>query len=402
VRILRLYAEAFRGLPPMVWRLSIGLFVNRAGTMVLPFLSLYLVRELGFSTGEASLILLSFGLGSVTGAYLGGVAAGHFGPLHVQVASLAASGAGFLVLGQLRSFAALVAGMFVVSAISDAFRPACMTAIIEASPGAVRVRSMGLMRLAANAGMALGPAAGGFLASLDYGWIFAGDAVTCGLAALYLSRAVDGGSAAARRSAAAATAVARSLWRDGPFLALLGLLLLATLVLFQIFNTLPLYLSEAYRFDERQIGLIFALNALLIVVFEMLLIKALEHQPPARLVGVGMFLLCAGFGLMPLGSTAAFAILTLVVWTLGEMLMIPFANVLVAERAGTGGSGAAMGMYAAMYSVALILAPVVGLGVYERWGGDVLWTAAGLLGIPLWALTALLARTGERSAPPYS
>ncbi|MEE8524098.1 MAG: MFS transporter [Thermoanaerobaculia bacterium] len=399
MKLTKLYADAFRGLPPTVWRYSIGLLVNRAGTMVLPFLSLYLIRELGFGTADASVILLAFGLGSVVGAYLGGLAAGRFGPFSVQVGSLAASAVGFLVLGQLRSFAALVTGMFVVSAISDAYRPACMTAIIEASPGAIRARSMGLMRLAANAGMAIGPAAGGLLASVDYGWIFVGDAVTCGLAALWLIRAVDGGTGAARGRESAAAAATKSLWRDGPFLGLLGLMLVAIMVLFQIFSTMPLYLSEVYLLDERRIGLIFAFNAVLIVAFEMLLIKAFERQPPARLVGVGMFLLCAGFGLMPLGRSVAFALLTVVVWTVGEMLMIPFANVLVAERAGSGKAGTAMGMYASMYSVALILAPVVGLRVYERYGGDVLWTAAGLIGIPLWILTAVLARTGERSAP---
>ncbi len=395
MKLLQLYVDAFRGLPPTVWKVSFGLLVNRAGTMVLPFLSLYLVRELDFTTGDASVLLFSFGLGSVAGAYLGGLAAGRYGSMPVQIVSLLASGVGFLMLGWLRSFVALVVGMFVVSAISDAFRPACMTAIVEASPDEVRARSMGLMRLAANAGMAIGPAAGGLLASVDYSWIFVGDAVTCVFAGFYLMHAVGVGGVVASRKPDTAAGSSKSLWLDGPFLALLALMLAATLVLFQIFNTLPLYLSEAYRLDERQIGLLFAFNAGLIVIFEMLLIKVFENQPPARLVGVGMFLLCAGFGLLPLGQSVAFAAATIVVWTAGEMLMIPFANVLVAERAGPGQAANAMGMYAAMYSVALILAPVVGLGIYERFGGDVLWTAAGLLGIPLWILTAVLGRAAK-------
>lgn len=394
--VIRLYADAFRGLPATVWSLSAGLFVNRAGTMVLPFLSLYLIHELGFSTAAASVILLSFGLGSVVGSYVGGWATGRVGALSVQIWSLLAGGAGFLVLGQVRGFVALLATFFVVSAISDAFRPACMAAVVEWSPPAVRTRALGLMRLAANAGMVVGPAAGGFLAGVGYGWLFVGDGLTCWASALWLLRALRGRGLDERsRSSGERTEVAadvRSLWRDGTFLTLLGVVMLATLVLFQIFNTLPPYLASVYGLSERQIGLVFAWNAILIVLFEMPLIRRLEHREAAPIVGLGMFLMCAGFGLFPWGRGLAWAVLPVTVFTVGEMLMIPFSNVLVAARAGPGRVGQAMGMYTSVFSVALIVAPVVGFSVYERFGGTVLWVGAGLVGIPLWAAMALLAR----------
>ncbi len=389
----KFYVDAFRGLPPLVWRLSAGLLVNRAGTMVLPFLGLYLVRELGYSPRTASIVLFAFGLGSVAGSYIGGALSGRWGTTKVQVGSLVLSGAGFLVLGQLNTLTTMTVAVFLVGAISDAYRPACMTAVVEASPAETQARCMGLMRLAANSGMAIGPALGGWLASIDYGWIFVGDAVTCLAAAVWLAGSLrDRGAPTAGQSQRPVVAGA-SLWRDSAFLSLLGLILLSTLVLFQIFGALPLYLATDYGMSEGQIGLVFAFNALLIVMFEMVLIKGLEKRDAGRVLGFGLFLMCAGFGLLQFGDSLLFAAGTVVVWTLGEMLAFPFSNVLVARMAGPRRIGQAMGMYTAVFSIASVIAPVVGLYTLDRFGGDVLWTAAGLIGLPVWILTAALARS---------
>ncbi len=394
----RLYADAFRGLPDVVWRLSAGLFINRAGTMVLPFLSLYVVRQLGYSTAAASAVLFAFGLGSIAGSYAGGAVCGRLGTVRVQVLSLVLSAAAFLALAALRSVPALAAGAFVAAAVSDAYRPACLAAVIEAAPAALRTRALGLVRLAANAGMAIGPAVGGFLAGIDYLWIFVGEAATCLAAAGWLRRSLHGREIRAPESGAAKAARGPSLWTDGTFLALLGLVFVSALVLFQVFSTMPLYLTSEYGLSERQVGLVFALNAGLIVVFEMVLIKLLERRDGALVFGFGIFLMCVGFGLLPYGRSLGYAALTVVVWTAGEMLAFPFSNALVAVRAGAGRVGEAMGMYSATFSVAVVVAPVVGLWVLDRFGGDVLWTAAALIGLPVWILTALLAPALRRPA----
>ncbi len=394
----RIYADAFRGLPGDVWRLSIGLFLTRAGTMVLPFLSLYLVRELGYGADAAATVLFAFGLGSVAGSYAGGELSGRWGTFGVQVASLILAGFAFLAVPQLRSFAAMTLAVFVAGALNDVYRPACMAAVVEVSPAELRPRSMGLMRLAANAGIAVGPAVGGLLAAVDYRWIFIGDAVTCWLAAAWLFLALRGRQLSRPQAGTAAAKAGPSLWTDGPFMALMGLILVASLVLFQVFNTLPLYLVDDYGFDEPLVGLVFAFSAGLILIFEMVLIKLLERRDPAALLGFGFFLMCAGFGLLPFGRGLAFAALAVTVWTFGEMLALPFSNVLVAQRAAAGRTGQAMGMYSAVFSVAAVLAPVIGLPVLERYGGDVLWIACGLTGIPLWIGLAMLARTTRRPA----
>jgi predicted MFS family arabinose efflux permease len=388
----RIYADAFRGLPADVWRLSIGLFLTRAGTMVLPFLGLYLVRELRYGVDDAATALFAFGLGSVVGSYAGGELSGRWGTFNIQIASLVLAGFGFLAVPTLHSFGAVSVAVFVASALNDAYRPSCMAAVVKAAPAAVRARAMGLMRLAANAGISIGPAVGGLLAAADYRWIFVGDAVTCWLGAAWLYFTLRGHRLRRSDADKATASAGPSLWTDGPFLAFLGLALLGTLVLFQVFNALPLYLAQDYGFSEPAIGLIFAFSTTLIVVFEMPLIKLLEGRDLSVLLGFGTFLMCAGFGLLPFGRGFVYAALAAAVWTFGEMLWLPFSNVLAAQRAAAGRTGQAMGMYSAVFSVASVLAPVVGLPVLDRYGGQVLWLAAGLMGIPLWIGMAALAR----------
>lgn len=383
--LLRLYRQAYSGLPRPVWMLCAVAFVNRCGMMVLPFLALYLTRELGRSRTEVGWILALWGAGGMVGSLAGGWAADRLGLIRTQALSLWGAGAGFLVLSQLRSLPALGAGLFVVAAVSDALRPANLAAVAAAAPPQVRTRALGLLRLAANAGLAVGPAVGGALALMSYLWLFVADAATSWAAAALLVAGMRGERRreAEERRAPRALAPTRSPLADGPFLLLLVLVFLLTLVLFQVWSTLPLYLRESYRLEEDRIGLLLALNTAVIVLVEMVLLRLVEGLSPTRVSAAGAFLLCGGFALMPLGGAFAWAAVTVVVWTFGEMLVLPFTNTLVAQRAGPGNLGRYMGLYMVAFSLSAAVAPVAGTAIWDRWGADALWWAAGALGVLL-------------------
>ncbi len=388
--VLGAYRRAFSGLPTRVWILAGGLLVNRAGTMVLPFLSLYLTRELGFSVERAATVLAMYGAGSVAGSFSGGWLSDRIGPVRVLLLSLLLAGAGLMALPSLTTFRALLPAIFLVSTVAESFRPALMTAVALASPPEVQARAFALVRLAVNLGMGIGPAVGGFLATSHYRWLFLGDGLTCWAAALLLLATLPRealGTPAPRRDAAPA----RPPWTDGPFLLFLGLVFLLALVFFQVFTTFPPFLREAYGLPESSIGLVLAFNAGLIVVFEMLLLRSVEHLDPVRLAGLGSFLVCAGFAILPLGRGMGLALLSTAVWSLGEMLSLPLANSIVARRAPREAAGRYMGAYALTFSSAFVVAPILGGAIYSRLGPAALWTAAGLVGLVLLAGFQLLA-----------
>ena len=238
------YRAAFAGLPREVWLLAGALLVNRAGTMVLPFLSLYLTRDLDLSAANAGVIIGCFGLGSMAGSFIGGWLSDRMDPVRVQELSLLASGFGFLAFTQLESFTALAGGVLVLAAISDAFRPALMAAVAHRSSPENRARAFALIRLAANLGMAIGPAAAGLLAIYGYAWIFVGDALTSWAAAVMLLamfRVDDPGRRDDRRQTRERVG---SPWRDLPFLGFMLLLVVLAMAFFQVWSTVPLYPAD--------------------------------------------------------------------------------------------------------------------------------------------------------------
>jgi predicted MFS family arabinose efflux permease len=392
------YRSAFAGLPRDVWLLATATLVNRSGAMVLPFLSLYVTQARGLPEAAAGAVLVAYGLGSIAGSWIGGNLCHRFGALRVQEASLLLAGWGYLAIPLAPSTPfALGAVVFVASLLADAFRPAIMAAVADAAPDAVRTRALALVRLAANLGFSVGPSVGGLLASIDYTWLFVGDAVTCWLAFLVLWRCLGvRAPSGSRPTAVPAHHVAAH--RDPPFLALLAIVFVLTIALFQTFSTLPLYLHDVYRLRERTIGLLLGFNGLLIVLFEMVLVQRIERRVPLRVMAVGALFLCSGLALIPLGRSAAFAALALAVLTFGEMLSLPFANALAADRAGEGARGAYMGLYSAAFSAAFVVAPALGIFVYHRYGGGALWYGVGLLG-PVLALACLALRRVFSTTP---
>ena len=66
------YLNTFRGLSKEVWWLALITLINRAGTMVIPFLSLYLTTNLHFSLDDVAWIMTAFGFGSLAGSWIGG------------------------------------------------------------------------------------------------------------------------------------------------------------------------------------------------------------------------------------------------------------------------------------------------------------------------------------------
>ncbi len=390
--LIAAYRAAYAGLPRQVWLLAGALLVNRAGTMVLPFLSLYLTRDLSLTAANAGLIIGCFGLGSMAGSFIGGWLSDRVDPVRVQELSLLSSGFGFLAFTQFKSLTALAFGVLILAAISDAFRPALMAAVAHRSSPENRTRAFALIRLAANLGMAVGPAAAGLLAIYGYFWIFVGDALTCWAAAVILLATIRTDVQGRNADRRQARGRGGSPWRDWPFLGFMLLLVLLAMAFFQVWSTVPLYLRSFYELSERSIGLLLALNALLIVLAEMLLIRAVENQDRMRMVGLGAFLVCGGLAILPFGPGWMTAVVFMIVLTVGEMLSMPIANAVVAERAGTESVGRYMGVYTLTFSTAFVIGPITGTAIYQNLGPKVLWLSIGAVGIVLAVAFAALSR----------
>ena len=402
------YRDAFSGLPRGPWILAGVCFVHRSGTMVLPFLALYLTSERGFSPREAGLVLTLYGVGSGLGSYFGGGLTDRFGAHRVQAASLLLAGVGLYVLGRLEDPVTIRWAVPLVAIALETFRPANATAFTLQSPPDRWTQAFAVRRLAINLGMTVGPAVGGLLAARDYHLLFVVDGITCWVAATVLLIADRGGRAAVPRAAAAGAAgadaaPARSPWRDGPHLALLGMTFLLNVVFLQVLSTYPLALHDLQRFTEPMIGSVYAINTTIIVLVEMVLVRRLALARPLGVARWGSLLLCGGFALLPWGDGYAYVAATVVVWTAGEMLTMPFFETVVAGRSEDRSRGRYLGSYNLAHALAFGAAPLMGTLVYERFGSLTLWTACGVTGALVWlglkVVEPWLAATTSRPAP---
>lgn len=392
------YREAFSGLSRPVWILSVASLINRAGTMVLPFLALYLTQERGFTETGAGQVIALYGVGAMAASFLGGWLCDRFDPRRIMIASLLLTGVGFPLLGWMESRPAILVTVLLVSLAGESFRPANAAALTRASDPAERTRSFALYRLAVNLGMTLGPTVGGFLALRSYGLLFFVDGATCLLAAglLWL---VPGEPVPPAEKETAAAAPARSPWGDRPLLVMLFLLFVVNVVTFQVVSTYPLSLRDLYGFSEDRIGLTLAVNTLIIVLFEMVLVHRVARYDPLRMTGLGAFLLGLGLALLPLGRGFAYAAFTVVIWSIGEMLAFPIIAGLIANRADAGSVGRTMGLLNLSFATAYVIAPLAGTWVYQHLGPEALWYGCGAVGLLVWAGFEALAAVGRRPAP---
>lgn len=399
------YRDTYKGVSRAVWILAIVLLVNRAGTMVLPFLTLFLTQSRGLNEDQAAVLLFAFGLGSVLGSYVGGRLAERFGATRIMTLTLFGSGFGFLGFLFLEGFPALTAGCFLISLLADGFRPAIMTAVAENADPANRTRSFTILRLAGTLGMGVGPAVGGYLAEANYNLIFIVDGLTCiaaGIAFVLMVRWFFDHAPATVKPSAEATAAGKaqgSPFRDGPFMALMVLVTLFFIMLFQFFSTFPLYLKQDLQYSERMIGVVFSVSSIAILLFEMPLVHSVDRFNHVRLFGIGSFMLALGFTLLMLGANFGWVCVCVLVMTLGEMLSLPFSNTLVAARAGAK-TGEYMGIYTACGSLGLLLGPPLGLWVMKRVPADQLWLGVGCIGAVIWLAAIVLARLWHTKTEP--
>lgn len=361
------YLAPFRGLPREVWFLAIVMFINRSGSMVLPFLTLYVNKKLGYSAEWAGAMVAWFGLGSCLGAFGGGWLVGQLGSLRVQVLSFFSSAVGFVVLSQVTDYLLFSVVLFAMSVAGEAFRPANAAAIADYSSPETHPRAFALNRLAINLGFSIGPPLGGWISTFSYFWLFQIDAATCFLAALALLGLFKGNFSSRQSGQTAGALKARkSPWADRWFLGFLGVTLLTYMIFFQLVSTYSLYLADEYRLRNWEIGMLLGLNTVGVVIFEMWLVNLLADLPKLTLIAWGSGLMCVGMSALVFGSGFWFAAAAVAVWTVGEMLAMPQALAFVAAYAGPSDRGRYMGAYTTAISASFVMASLVGGWCYGR------------------------------------
>ncbi len=384
-RTFSTYIASFSGLSRSAWLISLASLVNRSGTMVLPFLSVYLTTELGFSMKEAGIAMTLFGVGSFIGSYMGGTLSDKIGYYRVLFWSLTLGGIGFMVLGYVKSLHGIYAMIFILSSVGDAFRPATMAALGAHSTPENRTRSYSLMRMSINLGFTIGPAVGGVLAAWKgYQTLFWVDGITCIASAIFFraflkpKKLVEGEE---KKLQPIEIQQVQSPYSDKQYLIFLLLTTVGATVFLQLISTLPVYYNQVMHMSEWQIGALLAFNGLIVFLTEMPLVFTLERKMKRmHCIAAGVMLYAFGYLVLNIApQSMAIAVLSMFALSIGEIFNMPFANSFALSRTTDANRGKYMGLYSMTYSLAHIIGPYFSMKIAENHGFDVLWYISGML-----------------------
>ena len=373
------YINTFRGLSSEVWWLSLITFINRSGTMVIPFLSLYLTKSLDFSLTDVGWIMSFFGLGSVVGTWIGGKLTDRIGYYKVMFVSLVLTGVLFVLLQYVTTFYGFCMGIFLVMLAADAFRPAMFVALNAYSKPENKTRSVTLIRLAINLGFSAGPAIGGLIITgIGYQGLFWTDGITCVLAAFLLLQVLHPKKVRVLDEVKVENPI--SAYEDKAFWVFFIAMFIFGFVFLQYFSTMPLFYKDIWHLSEFEIGLLMGFNGFFIFLFEMPLIKWLEDSKKSKikLIALGLFLVALSFVVLNAVGWIGVLIIGMLFMTIGEMIAFPFSNAFAVERAQKGNQGEYMALYSISFSLSHIFSHNVGMQMVDEFGFETTWNAVAI------------------------
>ncbi|MDV2446672.1 MFS transporter [Elizabethkingia anophelis] len=366
--------------------LSIVMLINRSGSMVLPFLGVYMTDQLEFSIKESGIVLSFYGVGSVIGSWLGGYFTDKFGEYRVQSTSLFLSAPLFLLIPIFTSVEGMALIILLQSIISETFRPANSVAITKYARPENLTRAFSLNRMAINLGFSIGPALGGILSSFSYELLFITNAVGAIIAGIFYVRFFRKRHKIYQKKMKEKSMFKdilekeRSPYRDSPFLVYCLLCAIFSVCFFQFFNTIPIFYKEVAHLDQKSIGYILGYSGFIIVVLEMLVVNfADKYLTIAKTLLYGILMCAAAYAMLVINNHISLIMLSISILSVGEILVLPFMSTITALRSGKTNQGAYMGLNGMTFSISFIITPLLGTSVASDLGFNTLWIGSGVV-----------------------
>ena len=385
--------QNLRGLPRPVWVMFVGAFVNRLGTFVLPFVTLYLTSR-GYTVPQAGLGLAAYGLGAIGAQGVGGLLADRLGRRNTIALSMFGGAALTLSLVWVRGLWAIVLVVALLGFVAELYRPASSALIADMVPPQARVAAFSAYRLALNIGFACGLSLGGLLAARSYDLLFVGDAITSAAFGAIAVAALPQGTRTTKLEERHLMGAGRSMLADRGFLLFLVAVFLTAAVYMQNASTFALHVVDL-GYTTRVYGLLQAMNGILVVLLELPISSWTQHRRRTHMIAFGAVLVGIGFAELAVARALPGLLVFVVIWTLGEIVESPSTGAFVADRAPGHARGRYQGALGMMYASAAVVGPLIGTLIYAI-SSTALWLGCGLVGL---ASGALALSAGRHPAP---
>jgi MFS family permease len=333
-----------------------------------------------------------FAIYSITaffGSAVSGALSDKFGRRAMVVFGLLASALFSLVIPFISSLPAFYVSTLLVGLFATLGGPARQAMIADLLPEEKRAEGYGIHRVTFNLSAAIGPAIGGILASISYTLLFYMDAITSIIMAAIIYLKIPETKPELAEGQEEETIMQsvggyREVFKDTIFIAFIGVCILMVVVYFQMNSTLSVYLRDVHQISLEQFGAIISLNAGMVVAMQFWITRRLSGQKPMIMMAVGMALYAIGFAMYGfIGGSYVFAMamVAMVIITIGEMLIAPFQQVIVAKLAPEHMRGRYMAIFGISWGIPTAFAPLIAGVIMDNYDPRWVWWGVGIIGV---------------------
>lgn len=393
----------YREYPQTFWILTGAAFIDRlGGALLFPFFALYVTKKFGVGMTEVGVLFGIFSLTSIFSGMLGGAMADRFGRKGMVLFGLVASALSSLVLGVIDVFTFFFGVAAFVGLFADVGHPAQQAMVADLLPEEKHASGYGIQRIAMNLAVTIGPALGGLLATYSYLLLFLADAVTSLITAAIVFFVIPE-TKPERVGDEEEESVTQTLrgygtvLRDGAFMGFIVASLLMTIVYMQMNSTLGVYLRDVHAVPEQGYGYILSMNAAMVVLFQFAITRRVEKYKPLLVMVAGSLLYAVGFGMYGFVSAYWLFLVAMAVITVGEMIVIPVAQAIVARLAPSHMRGRYMAMYGFSWVIPGAVGPLLAGLVMDNIDPNWVWYGSAILGVLAAGGFLLLRRQTERA-----
>jgi len=379
--------DTYNEYPRPFWTLIAITFIDRVGgAMLFPFFALYLTRKFDIGMTQVGVLFAAFSFSSLVGSMLGGALTDRFGRKGIIIfglvsTSLSTLGMGFVNTYTVFFFMALFSGI-----LAETSGPARQAMIVDLLPEEKRAQGFGIFRVAFNLSVVIGPAIGGLLAARSYLTLFIADAVISLITAALVSRLLpetkpETSPDASQESVAGSFRGYIRVLRDTAFMLFLGASMLMVLTYMNMNTTLGVFLRDTYKIPESGYGGLLSLNAAMVVLFQFPITRWIENQRPLLMMAAGTLLYAIGFAMYGFVAVYPLFVLAMVIITIGEMIIAPMGQALVAKFSPEDMRGRYMAVHGFSWIIPFAVGPVLAGYVLDTYDPRLLWYIAGGIGL---------------------
>jgi MFS family permease len=374
--------------PRPFWILVGVTFVDMLGASLLfPYFSLYATQRFGIGMTQVGIAIGLFSLSDMIGNVLGGALTDRMGRKKMVIFGLVTSAGVTLLLGWVPSFDMFIAAALLIGTFATIAGPARQAMVADLLPESRRAEGYGILRVSFNLAVTIGPAIGGMMAARSYMLLFISDAalslVTAVIILLLLPETRPGlrMSGRPRESMGRTFAGYGTVLRDRVFVAFCVLCVLMSVVYIQMNTTLGVYLRDVHGIEPLRYGYILSMNAAMVVLFQFGVTRRIRRVPPYRAMAAGVALYAVGFALYGVVADYSLFLAAMAVITIGEMIVAPVSQALVAGLAPADMRGRYMAVFGFSWVIPGVVGPLLAGLVLDHLDPSWLWLGAGVVGM---------------------